>query len=259
MILKNKGLWTPHAAPTEAIRLDPKYAPAHISRGNVWTDQKEYDKAIADYNEGVRLDPKQAAFYVNRVFAWSGKKEYDQAIADCNQAIKLDPKFILAYNSRGKAWSDKKEFDKAIADYNQAIKLDPKCALAYDSRGRVWSNKREFAKAIADYDQAITLDPAYTAVYNSRAWLWATCPDGKYRDGKKAVQSATKACELSHWNEPNDLDTLAAAHAEAGDFVQAVKWQSQAIELLKDEKAKKDFRIRLELYQQKKPYRASIP
>ncbi len=44
-----------------------------------------------------------------------------------------------------------------------------------------------------------------------------------------------------------------------GDFDSAVKWQSKAIELLSDEKTKEDFRSRLKLYQEKKPYRETNP
>ena len=37
----------------EAIRLDPSIDAVHANRGNVWTARKEYDKAIADYNEAL--------------------------------------------------------------------------------------------------------------------------------------------------------------------------------------------------------------
>ncbi len=78
-------------------------------------------------------------------------------------------------------------------------------------------------------------------------------------DGKRAVESATKACELSNGKDPNSIDTLAAACAEAGDFDQAVKRQSQAIDLLTDAKEKEDFVTRLKLYREKKPYRETAP
>jgi hypothetical protein len=51
------------------------------------------------------------------------------------------------------------------------------------------------------------------------------------------------------------LDTLAAAYAESGDFLAAEKWQSKAIELLTDLSEKDDFKKRLKLYQEHKPFR----
>jgi tetratricopeptide (TPR) repeat protein len=243
----------------EAIRLDPKDALAYNSRGLAWSGKKEYDKAIADYNEAIRLDPKFAIAYSIRGNRWDDKKEYDKAIADYNEAIRLDPKFAIAYSNRGNTWRNKKEYDKAIADYNEAIRLDPKFATAYSNRGDARSDKKEYDKAIADYNEAIRLDPKYAGAYNGRAWLWATCPDAKYRDGKKAVQSATAACELSEWKNSDYLDTLAAANAATGDFDSAVKWQSKAIELLSDERTKEDYRSRLRLYLEKKPYRETKP
>ena len=45
------------------------------------------------------------------------------------------------------------------------------------------------------------IDEKCARAHGSRAWLWSTCPDAKYRDGKKAVASATRACELTDWND----------------------------------------------------------
>jgi serine/threonine-protein kinase len=70
------------------------------------------------------------------------------------------------------------------------------------------------------------------------------------------VSEATRACELTEWKNQAYLDTLAAAYAEAGDFENAVKFQSQAIEpsaASGDQQA--GMRKRLELYRKKKPYR----
>ena len=235
---------------------------AYNGRGCAWGAKKEFDKAIADFAEAIRLDPKLAVAYHNRGNAWGAKKEFDKAIADYTEAIRLDFKLASlasAYHNRGGAWGAKKEFDKAIADFAEAIRLDPKDAVAYHNRGNVWDDKKEYDKAIADYDEAIRLDPKYARAYNARAWLWATCPDAKFRDGKRAVESATPACELSDWKDANNLDTLAAACAEAGDFDAAVKWQEKANGMFEDSESKEKGRAHLDLYRAKKPYRETSP
>ena len=53
------------------------------------------------------------------------------------------------------------------------------------------------------------------------------------------------------------MNTLAAGCAEASEFDAAIKWQSKAVELQSDEKRKVDYRARLALYREKKPYRDS--
>ena len=80
----------------------------------------------------------------------------------------------------------------------------------------------------------------------------ATCPDAKFQDGKMAVESATRACQLSEWKGANYLDTLAAAYAEEGTFDKAVEWQEKAIQLSPHMES---FQERLRLYKEKKPYR----
>ena len=78
-------------------------------------------------------------------------------------------------------------------------------------------------------------------------------PHARHRDGRQAVAQATKACDLSHWKAADHLDTLAAAHAELGDFESAVTWESRAIDL--EASRKEEFVSRLKLYQQRKPFR----
>jgi tetratricopeptide (TPR) repeat protein len=273
------------------IRQNPQDAAAYFVRGNILSEQGEFAKAIADFNKTIALDPKEGAAYNSRGYAWRHLGEPDKAIADFNQALQINPKDTWALNNRGITWQDKGEYDKAIADYDQLLRLDDKHCWAYHNRGNAWSAKKDFPKAIADYDQAIQLDPRDGDLYGNRgqayqamgkferavedftqaatlepnrslvhhylAWLLATCPDAKIRDGKKAVASATKACELTGWKDAVLLNTYAAAQAAAGDFDAAVRWQARAVELTPKEN-QKDYRERLELYRMSKPYRFKL-
>ncbi len=79
------------------------------------------------------VDRKSAAAYNNRGDAWSNKKEYDKAIYDYNEAIQIVPNFEMAYGNRGEAWSHKKEYGKAVSDYDEASRLDPKNAYRWNA------------------------------------------------------------------------------------------------------------------------------
>jgi tetratricopeptide (TPR) repeat protein len=185
---------------------------------------------------------------------WEQAGELDKAISDYAEAIRLDPKQGLPYYSRGSAWLDKKQYDKAIADLDQAIRLNPTFASTYGDRGTAWAKKKAYGKAIADYSESIRLDPGDAKGYAQIAWINATCPDSRFRDGKKAIENATKACEMTEWKSLNYAGTLAAAFAEAGDFDAALKQEMKILELATGQ-VKAGCQIRIELHKLHKPLR----
>jgi lipopolysaccharide biosynthesis regulator YciM len=63
---------------------------------------------------------------------------------------------------------------------------------------------------------------------NNLAWALATSPDASKRDGKRAVQLAERACDLTQYQQPIMVGTLAAAYAEAGRFDDAVATAQKA-------------------------------
>jgi len=130
-------------------------------------------------------------------------------------------------------------------------------AWRYMEPGIAGENEDKYNEAISDYESAIEADPSYARAYNALARLLATCPEDELRDGAKAVENATKACELTNWKNTDYLDTLAAGYAQAGDFDEAIKWQQKAIDLLVEGQHSRyqlEFEARLKLYGAGKPY-----
>lgn len=221
----------------------------------------DYDTAVACATLAIHLNPKDAKGYYQRGIAYQVQGDNDKAIEDLDRAIQLDPKYSNSYYWRGDAYQAKGDNDKAIADFNLAIQGDSEFPLhCLIDRGIAYSATGNYGKAIEDFSHAIQLKPEYMdsyikSAYNNLAWLLATCPQPHFRDGKQAVGYATKACELTHWKDPSTLDTLAAAYAEAGDFDHAVKWETQFLALADlSAKDEADGKIRLALYQGRKPY-----
>jgi tetratricopeptide (TPR) repeat protein len=174
----------------------------------------------------------------------------------------MAPKNALAYANLGTVRFAEDELDAALADLNRAIELDPKQSFAYANRGRVYMKRGDYPEALADYDKAIEIDPDEWPAYNGRARILATAPEFEFhlRDGKQAVVLAKKACELSAWSEWISVATLAAAHAEAGDFEAAVQLQKKAMQMSQpaEEKDQRENEKKLELYQAGKPYHEEV-
>jgi serine/threonine-protein kinase len=87
--------------------------------------------------------------------------------------------------------------------------------------------------------------------------VWCTVPDPTVRNGRRALECATRACELTEWQTPGFLDTLAAAHAEAGSFAEAAKWAERAAELAEDDKSRGDYMARAKQFRNEEPLRVT--
>ena len=240
---------------SESIRLNPDDAIAYINRGFAYGKKGDYEAAIADFTEAIRLRPDFALAYYDRADAYDKQGEYDRAIEDYSEAIRLKPQMADAYNNRGAVYLIQGSCDQAIEDFTEVIRLDPEHPKAFVNRGAAHAEKDQYRAAIDDYREAIRLTPNQAGAFNGLAWLLATCPEEEHRGGSEAVELATRACELTEWTNPTALSTLAAAHAEAGAFDEAVQWQTKANEAAAPDSDGTAAQSRLELYQAGKPYR----
>ena len=75
------------------------------------------------------------------------------------------------------------------------------------------------------------LDRKSVQALTERAWIGGSCPDLTFRDPKKAVELATRACELTGWHDPRILGILSSACYRSGEYGAAAKWQAKANDL----------------------------
>jgi tetratricopeptide (TPR) repeat protein len=241
---------------TRALKINPRYTEAYCNRGGLLAKKGDYEKAVADYTKALKINPQYPVAYCGRGIARANSGEYDLAIADFTEAIRIDSRYADAYCNRGAAWFFKGDYARAIDDCTKALEIDSGYAVAYLNRGRAWFSRRECGRAIEDFEKALEVNPSFGEAYNQLAWTLAVCPDGKYRDGAKALEYAKKVMEL---NPTEDYRaTLAAAYAAAGRFEEAVKTQENVNRFLREKGKKRDlseYEKRLAVYAAHKPWR----
>jgi tetratricopeptide (TPR) repeat protein len=220
---------------SEAIRLEPGSAAAYALRAAAWGVKHARDREVADLGQAIRLDPTNADYRVARARSWSAQGRHEHAMDDYDAAIRLRPQDAALYVARGDEYRRHLKLDLALDDYNRAIQLAPDDARAYICRAMVAKQRRAFAQAVAELTDLTQMAPGNPEVHRVLARILATCYKDEVRDGSRAVQEATRACELTRWRDPDCLDTLAAAFAETGDYDSAVAWQKQAIALARRE------------------------
>jgi tetratricopeptide (TPR) repeat protein len=181
------------------------------------------------------------------------------AIASFTAAIGHNPKDRVAYDWRALEYHESGAYDREVSDLDRAIALSPRSGSLYGRRALAKDDAADYAGAVADYRKALQLEPGDSQFENGLAWILATCPNGRIRDGRSALDLAWKASEGSRWKDGSIIDTLAAANAELGDFAQAQTWERKAIDLsASDPDSVADLRARLALYMKHQPYREPI-
>lgn len=201
----------------------------HWNEGDKHGQEGNWDKAAESFTKAIRHYPAlpgNYGSYVNRANSYSMLGKLDLALEDYQRVLDAFP-------------------DKSVTELGEV----------YYNRGAAYHKNGKPELAISDYEQAISIDTQIKSVHNKLAWLLATSPDEKIRNGKKALIHARIACEQTGNKNPSYLDTLAAAFAETGDFANALLTQKQAIDLETIAKNKADLAIKLEMYEQKLPYR----
>jgi tetratricopeptide (TPR) repeat protein len=221
--------------------------------------EMEEDRRLAESLE--KSPPKSGSADLDRRMM-----EADRRLAEW-QELKMEKERIEAAEQRAKAARSavtadyhamlERKYVRAASRPWLSVKPDPPPPEHELSlTGNYWAELGQYAAALTAYEQAIKSWPNDILALSGLAWVLATCPEDRIRDGKRAVELAKRACELSSGELASCVGTLAAAYAEVGEFEAASDTQRKAIGMLSTKDTLMEpYRSRLALYVSHKPYR----
>ena len=215
----------------KVLEIEPDCAEAHGNLGLALAGQGRMDEAIVHLRKTTELNPQTAECHYNLANALAKLGQFDEMVAEYRKAMEIKPDFADAHNNLGIALGKCGRFDEATAHFQRALKLKPDYTDARNNLDLARSQREAVLKALAGRRELLRSRPEDVALLNDTAWALATNPNASVRNGAEAVELAQRAVQLSGGREPAVLGTLAAAYAEAGRFLEAVKTGEQALAL----------------------------
>ena len=203
----------------------------------------------------VTIDNPTAQEALAGALAEAGRLE--EAEQHCREALRLRPEFSEAEIAYASILARQGKLAEAHAHLTEVLRRNPRDASAYFSLAQAFNLSGDTAQAIDQYREGLKSKPDTASALNNLAWILAACPDAAFRNGDEAVRLAQRACDLTRYQRPMLIGTLAAAYAEAGRFDEAVAAAQKAHDLAlaagQNELAAKNQQL-LELYQSRQAY-----
>jgi tetratricopeptide (TPR) repeat protein len=241
----------------EAAAMDPRNDEFQFALASVYQKTGNFAAAEPLLRNIIERDPRQPNAHRRLGDVLLQLKKPSEAAEHYATAMSLAPPDLSMIEGYAESLAAAGRSSEAATVLSNALKSYPQNPILHYKLAQLQSESSGTLAALDEYQQALSADPSFTPALNDLAWIYATDPDRNIRDGKHAVELATKACDETKWKEPMFIGTLAAAYAEAGNFPEAIKTAEKARDLARtnkmDDLAKRNEEL-LELYKQNKAY-----
>jgi Flp pilus assembly protein TadD len=242
---------------TEALRINPELPSAHSSLATVLIQRGKFNEAVAHLTEALRIKPDSPDAHNNLGYILMHQGKLAQAITHFTEALRTRPDFANAHHNFGYALTRQGRLDEAVTHYTEALHIKPDFPEVHNDLAVILVRLGKLDDALNHYHQALQIRPDYPQPMTGIAHILINHPNPEKRDISNAIQLAEHAADLTRYQNPAILDTLAAAYAAQGRFDIAITTAQTALDLATAQKADElaaHIRTRLELYRQAKPH-----
>jgi tetratricopeptide (TPR) repeat protein len=197
-----------------------------LELGNLLLAAKEYEAAVASYDQALKIKPDLHQAWNNRGIALLNLGRFEEAFASYDQALQFKPDYHEAWNNRGIALLNLGRFEEAVASYDQALKIKPDLHQAWYNRGVALRNLGRLEEAVASYDQALKIKPDLHQAWYNRGY--ALDDLGRLEEAVASYDQALKIKPDYHeawYSRGYALDDLGRLEEAVASYDQALQFK----------------------------------
>lgn len=188
-----------------AIERNPFQPGAYYTRGFIYRQTNQLEKASRDFSEALVFAPENRTYIAMRADVLAELKQYNLALQDINHLLHRNPQSAALHFEKGSiclrsndtlcalnAFIQATEYDSqnpanwsalglvqlmqdnqedALTSLSKSIEHGSKWAGDYINRGIIYYRKHNYRSALSDYDKAIALSPRDAQCYYNRGVL----------------------------------------------------------------------------------------
>jgi len=134
-------------------------------RGRNYLRQRQFEYALAMYEEAVKQDPNFALAYAGIAHVWGGMHEFrspnpefiEKGLVACAKAEWLSPDAPDVLSARARIQYAQHHFDDAIQLARRAVQMQPECEGAHDVLGRAYFSSGRYEEAAQLAESALEI------------------------------------------------------------------------------------------------------
>ncbi len=154
----------------KALSLNNKYPEAYYVRGLIFLNEKEYEKALSDFETALSYNPMLTSAKIAIIKTHYKMGDTKKAFRIAEKYSKNDATNGDYYFYMGLILNDQEKYEKALDYFNKAMEMDIDVNpfKIYLYRGDTKLNLNMFMKAKSDFDKAISLNDKNPSVFHGR-------------------------------------------------------------------------------------------
>lgn len=216
------------AAFQAALDAQPESVRARVNLASALAQAGRRDEAIAHFRRALELEPENRAAHFNLGVLLVQAGSHAAAADSLAAAVALDPDDAEASLELARVEGRLGRLEPAVRHAARAVELDPANEDARLLEAQLLVRHGRYAVARQRFEAAHRTMPEAGRTLAAFARFLAACPDLEQRDGRRALEMASRVYRAT--NNVRDAEIVALALAETGRCEEAADWQRKALE-----------------------------